>query len=112
MYGIGLVLVAYSNDYNSFLLGASVMSCSFGVYLAVDMALVTEVLPDPENNAAKDLGIFNIAGTMPQTLAPAIAPIFLFMGHADSPNYNALFLAAAVYAVLGAWAIFPIKGVR
>jgi MFS family permease len=112
MYGLGLVLVAYSNDYNSFLLGASVMSCSFGVYLAVDMALVTEVLPDPENNAAKDLGIFNIAGTMPQTLAPAIAPIFLFMGHADSPNYNALFLAAAVYAVLGAWAIFPIKGVR
>jgi MFS family permease len=88
------------------------MSCSFGVYLAVDMALVTEVLPDPENNAAKDLGIFNVAGTMPQTLAPAIAPIFLFMEHADSPNYNALFLAAAVYAVLGAWAIFPIKGVR
>lgn len=112
MYGIGLVLVAYSYDYNSFLIGASVMSCSFGVYLAVDMALVTEVLPDPENNAAKDLGIFNVAGTMPQTLAPAVAPLFLFMGSASSPNYNALFLAAAVYAVLGAWAIIPIKGVR
>jgi len=112
MYGVGLLMVGYSSDYNAFLLGASVMSCAFGVYLSVDMALVTEVIPDPENNAAKDLGIFNIAGTLPQTLSPAIAPLFLFIGGGTVPNYNALFIAAAVYAVLGAIAIKPIKGVR
>lgn len=112
MYGVGLLMVGYSTEYNSFLIGACVMSCAFGVYLAVDIALVTEVLPDAENNAAKDLGIFNIAGTLPQTLSPAIAPLFLFLDGGTVPNYSILFMAAAVYAVLGALAIKPIKSVR
>jgi len=112
VYGVGLLMVGYAADYNSFLLGASVMSCAFGVYLAVDMALVTEVLPDPHNNAAKDLGIFNVAGTLPQTLSPAIAPFFLFLDGGSLPNYNILFTVAAIYAVLGALAIKPVKGVR
>jgi MFS family permease len=105
-------MVGYSNNYNEFLYGACVMSGAFGVYLAVDMALVSEVLPDPQNNAARDLGIFNIAGTLPQTLSPAIAPLFLFMGSNSVPDYNTLFIVAAVYALLGALAIKPIKSVR
>lgn len=112
IYGVGLLMVGYSTEYNGFLYGACVMSAAFGVYLAVDIALVTEVLPDPKNNAAKDLGIFNIAGTLPQTLSPAIAPFFLFIGGSSVPNYNTLFWAAAIYALLGALAIKPVKGVR
>jgi MFS family permease len=112
MYGIGLLMVGYSNDYDSFLLGVCVMSFSFGVYFSVDMALVTEVLPDAKNNAAKDLGIFNVAGTLPQTIAPALAPIFLFAGGSSTPNYNILFMSAAVYAALGAVTIIPIRKVK
>jgi MFS family permease len=111
-YGFGLLMVGYSKDYNAFLYGACVMSAAFGVYLAVDMALVSEVLPDPQNNAARDLGIFNVAGTLPQTLSPAIAPLFLFMGGSAVPDYNTLFIVAAVYALFGAIAIKPIKSVR
>lgn len=111
-YGIGLLMVGFSNDYDSFLMGVCVMSFSFGVYFSVDMALVTEVLPDSKNNAAKDLGIFNIAGTLPQTIAPAIAPLFLFAGGATVPNYNILFLSAAVYATLGAVSIIPVRKVK
>lgn len=112
MYGLGLLVVGFSDSYNSFLFGACIMSCAFGVYFAVDMALVTDVLPDAKNNAAKDLGIFNVAGTLPQTLAPAIAPLFLFAGGSTTPNYHILFAAAAVYAVLGALAIIPVKKVK
>jgi MFS family permease len=111
LYGIGLVVVANAHDYDTFLLGAIVMSLSFGVYLAVDIALVTEVLPDAKNSAAKDLGVMNIAGTFPQTVAPAIAPLFLFAG-GGAADYNILFSVAAVYAVLGAVTIIPIKKVR
>lgn len=112
LYGIGLLVVSNSNSYDSFLLGACIMSFSFGVYFAVDMALITDVLPDKNNNAAKDLGILNVAGTLPQTLAPAMAPLFLFaQGHA-TPNYNLLFAVAAVFAVLGAVTIIPVKKVR
>jgi MFS family permease len=112
LYGVGLLIVGYSDSYNLFLLGACVMSLSFGVYFAVDIALVTEVLPDEKNNAAKDLGVMNVAGTLPQTLAPALAPLFLFAGGSATPDYNFLFIAAAAYAVLGAVTIIPIKKVR
>jgi hypothetical protein len=57
------------------------------------------------------LGIFNLASALPQSIAPAIAPIFLAIG-AGANNYVALFIAAAVFAFLGALAILPVKGVR
>ncbi|RZS46697.1 MFS transporter [Sphaerotilus mobilis] len=112
LYGVGLLIIARATNYDAFLLGACVMSLSFGVYFAVDVALVTEVLPDAKNNAAKDLGVMNVAGTLPQTLAPAIAPLFLFAGGSSTPDYGILFSAAAVYAVLGAVTIIPIRKVR
>jgi MFS family permease len=112
LYGVGLIMVALSTSFEQFLIGASVMSFSFGVYFSIDLALVTEVLPDATNNAAKDLGILNVAGTLPQTLAPAIAPFFLFLGNPKTANYDYLFFAAAVFAVLGAITIIPIKKVR
>jgi MFS family permease len=112
LYGVGLIIIAQANSYDAFLLGACVMSLSFGVYFAVDVALVTEVLPDAKNNAAKDLGVMNVAGTLPQTLAPAIAPLFLFFGGQTAPDYGMLFSAAAVYAVLAALTIIPIRMVR
>ncbi len=38
----------------------------------MEVALVTLVLPSA-NNRAKDLGIINIANTLPQSLGPVIA---------------------------------------
>ena len=44
--------------------------------MAVDLALVVDVLPD-NDNAAKDLGVFNIAGALPFSVAPGIASAVL-----------------------------------
>jgi hypothetical protein len=77
----------------------------------VDLALVTDVLPDKEGAAAKDMGVFNIANALPQSLAPAAAPLFLAIG-GDGSNYTALFIAAAIAAALGALTVIPIKKVR
>jgi hypothetical protein len=46
---------------------------AFGLYMAVDLALVVDVLPDA-NQAGKDLGVLNIAGALPSSIAPAVAP--------------------------------------
>ena len=51
----------------------------FGLYMAVDLALVADVLPDTDS-AAKDLGVMNIAGALPVSIAPAIAPAILAIG--------------------------------
>jgi hypothetical protein len=63
-------------------------------------------LPEGGKEAAKDLGVLNIANA----LAPEIAPIFLAIGGAN--NYTSLFTSAAIFALLGAIAIQSIKGVR
>jgi hypothetical protein len=44
------------------------------VNVPVDLALVVDVLPD-RHSAAKDLGVFNIAGALPFSIAPAILVI-------------------------------------
>ncbi|MDP9227065.1 MAG: MFS transporter, partial [Actinomycetota bacterium] len=46
---------------------------ALALILAVDLALVVDVLPNPDT-AAKDLGVFNIAGALPFSIAPALAP--------------------------------------
>ena len=59
----------------------------FGIYVAVDLALVVDVLPD-KDNAAKDLGVFNIADALPFSIAPGIAPTILAGG---SGSYGVLY---------------------
>ncbi len=86
----------------------AISGLGFGMYMAVDLALVADVLPD-KDNAAKDLGVFNMAGALPFTIAPAIAPAILAVG---SGSYGVLYAVAGVCAVIGAFAILPVKGVR
>ena len=82
------------------------LGAGFGVYNAVDNALVTQVLPTAEGRA-KDLGIINIANSGPQVLAPVIAgPIVAGLG-----GYTVLFLTSTVLALLGAALVWRIKSV-
>jgi hypothetical protein len=76
--------------------------------MAVDLALVVDVLPDGES-AAKDLGVLNIAGALPFALAPAVAPAVLMVG---SGSYAVLYTVAAACAAAGALAVLPVKRVR
>ncbi len=80
----------------------------FGMYMAVDLALVVDVLPD-EHHAAKDLGVINIAGALPFSVAPGITPAILAV---SGGSYGVLFTVAGACALLGAAAILPIEAVR
>lgn len=96
-----------------FFVAAAIMGVGIGAFFAVDLALITDVLPDREHTAAKDLGLFNIANSLPQSVAPAIAPLFLAIGgSAGHANYTALFIAGGVFSVIGACLIAPIRAVR
>jgi hypothetical protein len=78
------------------------------MYMAIDLALVVDVLADPLT-AAKDLGVLNIAGALPFALAPAIAPGLLALGNG---SYAVLYAVAGACALGGAAAVAPIKNVR
>lgn len=86
---------------------AIVFGIGYGVYMSVDTALMTEVLPAAES-AAKDLGILNIATTLPQALTPVIVAVLVSV----TGSYAAIFVAGIVFAVLGALTVIPIKSVR
>ncbi len=86
---------------------AFISGLGFGAYQAVDTALVSEVLP-ARDSFAKDLGIVNVAQTLPQTVAPALAGTVVVLFH----GYAALFPIGAVVVLLGAAAILPIRAVR
>lgn len=108
-YALALLVIAFAASYVWFLAGMVVAGAAQGAYLAVDLALVTDVLPDKEIHAARNLGIFNIASVMPQSVMPVVASGVLF---ASRQSYAALFAVAAMLAALGAWAIQPVRGVR
>ncbi len=108
VYGLALFVIAIVSNFNGFLVGMAISGLGFGMYVAVDLALVVDVLPD-RDNAAKDLGVFNIAGALPFSIAPAIAPAILAI---SSGSYGVLYAVAGVCAIIGAFAILPVKGVR
>ena len=108
VYGLAMFALAIASDFNGFLVGMAIGGLGFGVYVAVDLALVVDVLPDSDN-AAKDLDVFNIAGALPFSVAPGIAPAILALG---SASYGALYAVAGVWAIIGALAILPVKGAR
>jgi MFS family permease len=108
LYGMAMFVIAVAGSFNGYLVGMAIGGLGFGLYFAVDLALAADVLPSGDSTA-KDLGVLNIAGALPFTLAPAVAPTVLALG---GGNYGALFAVAGVCAVCGAAAILPVKRVR
>jgi MFS family permease len=107
VYGVAMFLMALATDMNAFLVAMAVGGLGFGLYMAVDLALVVDVLPNPDR-VAKDLGVLNIAGALPSSIAPAIAPAILTVG---GGSYSVLYGVAGVCALLGAAAVLPIRRV-
>jgi Na+/melibiose symporter-like transporter len=107
--GLGLWVIAASDSYTMLLFGVALTGMGHGVYEGVDLALVTDVLPDRDQHAAKDLGLLNIANTLPQVIAPLCAPAILAVSRGD---YALLFAVAGAVAVLGAAVLVPLKNVR
>ncbi|MFP3459998.1 MFS transporter [Arthrobacter globiformis] len=108
IFGIGTWMLTLANSTSAFYWAELVIGVGFGIYIAVDLALVIDVLPNPEDTA-KDLGVFNIAMTGPQTLAPAVSAALVTIG---GGHYDLLLAVAAGTALLGALTIIPVKKVR
>ena len=83
------------------------MAAAYGMYMAVDVALFIDVLPDPEA-AGRDLGVANVATNIGQMLAPMAAGQLV----AATAGYNAVFIMSVVSVLISAGAIIPIRKIR
>ncbi|RJL23611.1 MFS transporter [Bailinhaonella thermotolerans] len=104
--GVSITLLLAAPSWPVFLLYSAIHSSAFGLFMAVDTALVTLVLPS-EKDAARDMGILNIAAAGPQIASPFIAAAIISLG-----GYTALFVSGIVIALLGALAVLPVESVR
>lgn len=106
--GLGIGLMA--QDLTTFTIGLAVAGMGQGAFVAVDVAMMTEVLP-PHVEAGTGLAVIALSYQLPQLLVPVLATGLLAIG-GDGPNYTALYAGAVVATVLGALAVLPIRGVR
>ena len=105
--GAGCVLPVLWPTFHTIEIFAAFAGIAFGCYLSVDAALVTLVLPRSED-AARDLGVLNIANAGPQVIAPLFAA--LIISHLG--GYRILFIAGGCCGIAGAIAVLPVRSVR
>jgi MFS family permease len=99
------LLLAFSPTWTSSMIAAVLYGLGYGAYIAVDQALITQVLPAARDRA-KDLGIINIAIVCPGAIGALIAaPLVSLAG------YPALFGATTVVAVAAGLGVWKIKSV-
>lgn len=85
---------------------AALLGVALGVFMSVDFALMTDVLPTARDRG-KDLGVINVANALPQVAAPALAaPIVTHLG-----GYRVLYAVAAAIGLAGAVLVGRIRGV-
>ncbi|MBC2906360.1 MFS transporter [Streptomyces cupreus] len=99
-------LLAAWQTWPSAIVVAALLGVGLGVFMSVDFALMTDVLPKALDRG-KDLGVINVANALPQVAAPAVAaPIVTHLG-----GYRVLYLVSALIAVAGAVLVGRIRGV-
>jgi MFS family permease len=111
LFGIGIVALAHVTRVGQFYMVEALMGVAFGIYVGVDLALVVDVLPNPDD-AGKDLGVFNMANALPQTVAPVFGAALLAVSSANNQNYSLLLYTAGAASLIGALVVLPIKKVR
>jgi MFS family permease len=120
--GGAAALLGIGQSWPAALAAAVVMGCAYGIYTAVDFALITQVLP-AATDRAKDLGVINIANALPQVVAPVLAGVLLAVveasgglvesdGDGFSVGYFAVYFLAFLASVLGSVFVTRIRGVR
>jgi MFS family permease len=105
--GLGIIIPLVSATLTSVVIYAFIAGMGYGCYLAVDNALITQVLPSKET-AAKDLAVASIGSGAAQVISPALAALVVV----SFGMYPPLFFVSLVVCVAGALCILPIKGAR
>jgi MFS family permease len=106
LMAIAALVLAVWPTWPAALVASVLLGAGFGVYIAVDTALITQVLP-AATHRAKDLGVINIASAAPQVLGPALAaPMVTHLG-----GYPTLYGVTAAVTLLGSVMVVQIRSV-
>ncbi|AXH98188.1 MFS transporter [Ornithinimicrobium avium] len=101
------LIMACAREWPVIVMAAVVLGLSWGVYMAVDQALINEVLPTAAHRG-RDMSVMHLAVVLPNALSPVVAAVALLrLG-----GYPGLYLLAGGLCVVGAVLVHRVRGVR
>jgi len=106
-------VVVLPHDTTAVLLLGALYGLGYGLYFAVDWALACATLPDPDD-AAKDMGLFHVALTLPQVAIPGVAGVALsaLNAHQHNSGYRVVFVCAVVFYLVGTLLVSRVRSVH
>jgi len=104
-----LVIGGTATTFTQFIVAWLVFAVGQAMYLTVDLALCAAVLPNAKD-VGKDMGVFQLALSIPSIIVPLIAPAVLGVG--GGHNYLLLWGICAALCGVGAAVVYKVKGVR
>jgi MFS family permease len=104
-----LIIAGTARTFEQFVIAWLVFAVGQAMYLTVDLALCASVLPNSAD-VGKDMGVFQLALSIPAIVVPLIAPAVLGLGAGH--NYLALWGLCAVLCAAGAAVVYRVKNVR
>lgn len=105
MMAAGTALLVGAPVWPAPFIAQTLFGAGLGLYSTVSIALVAQVLPQQEN-AGRDLGLMNLAITLPQVAAPLLGIAIMTTA---GGRLSWVFMASMVFAVVGALAIAGIR---
>ena len=104
---LGAVMIAFGPEYWMVIAAAVPIGICSGVFLGVDWALMTDIIPKAESG--RYMGISNIAVASAGPIASTVGGLVVFVASllALGPEvaYRAIFVVMAIELALGAWAL-------
>lgn len=105
--GAASLLLAVFPSFETALVAAALLGVGYGAYMAVGLALATDLLPREEDHA-RDLGIVNVSAALGQLLGPLVGAAMV----AAVGGFWLLFLVGAVLSVAGGLMTLAIRQPR
>ena len=110
--GICMVAFAFSTNVTWAIIANFIFNFGFGMYGAVDNALVNRILPTKED-AGKDIALMNTTVFFTSAIVNFAAPFFISIGTKllGGDGYTFYFLVLAGFSVLSALTVLPIPDI-
>jgi len=95
-----LAILALAVNWSFTLVAAASLGAGLGCFSAIDGALAAQVIPSLRN-AGRDLGILNLANTLPQAATPLLALVIFAAVPGEKMRYALLFGVCAALSLIG-----------
>ena len=107
--GICMCLYALSNSLILVIVTSFIFQFAFGLFNAVDLALINRILPS-KDNYAKDIAFMNMANHIARGVVNFTAPALLAAGKIcmGDDGYTLYFLVMGIFSLLSALLIIPV----